>query len=81
MGYIEDNIDGENLAAMPSPEQLRNDADLEISISPLTSLASRTTDQGVISHVADRADYTAAYKEAMAAQADVGARMAIVSEK
>ena len=62
LGYIEENIDGENVAAMPSPEQLRNDAALEISISPLTSLASRTTDQGVVSRVSDRANYTAEYK-------------------
>ena len=81
LGYIEDNIDGENVAAVPSRGQLRNDAALEISISPLTSLASRTTDQGVISRVADRANYNAAYKEAMAEQADVGAIMAMVSEK
>ena len=79
LGYIEDNISGENVAAGPSREQLRNDAALEIS--PLTSLASRKTYQGVISFVADRANYTVAYKEAMAAQADVGARMAMVSEK
>ena len=50
------------MAAVPSRELLRNDAALDISISPLTSLASRTTDQGVISRVADRANYTAAYK-------------------
>ena len=66
---------------MHSREQLRNDAALEISISPLTSLAARTTDQRVISRVADRANYTATYKEAMAAQADVGSRMSMVSEK
>ena len=47
----------------------------------MTSLASRTTDQGVISHVADRANYTSEYKEEMDAQDDVGARMAMVSEK
>ena len=62
LGYIEDNIDGEYLATVPSCEQLRNDVSLEISISPLTSLASRTTDQGFISCVADRGNYTAAYK-------------------
>ena len=62
LGYIEYNIDGENVAAVPSREQLRNDAALDISISPLTSLAYRTTDQGVISRVADRANYTAEYK-------------------
>ena len=81
LGYIEENIDGENVAAVPSREQLCNDTDLEISISPLMSLASRTTDQGVISRVANRANYTAAYKEAMAAQANVGARMDMVSKK
>ena len=67
------------MAVVPSREQLRNDAALEISISSLTSLASRTTDQGVISRVVDRANYTDACKEAMAEQADVGARMAMVS--
>ena len=46
LGYIEDNIAGENVAAVPSREQLHNDAALEIS--PLASLASRTTDQGVV---------------------------------
>ena len=30
LGYIEDNIYGENVAAVPSREQLRNDAALEI---------------------------------------------------
>ena len=81
LGYIEDNIYGENVAAVPIREQLLNDAALDISIPPLTSLASRTMDQGVISRVADRANYTATYKEAMAAQADVGSRMSMVSEK
>ena len=59
LGYTEDNISGENVSAVPSREQLHNDAALEISISPLTSLASRTTDQGVISRVSNRANYTA----------------------
>ena len=40
-----------------------------------------TTDQGVISPVADRANCTAAYNETMAVQADVCAGMAMVSEK
>ena len=81
LGYIEDNISGKNVAVVPTSEQLCNDAALEISISPLASLASSTTDQGVISHVADRANYTSEYKEEIDAQDDVGVRMATVSEK
>ena len=49
--------------------------------SPLTSLASRTTDQGVIFCIDDRTNYIAAYKEEVAAQDNVGARMSMVSEK
>ena len=52
-----------------------------ISISPLTTLASRTTDQEGISRIANRVNYTSAYKKAMSAQAYVGARMTMVSEK
>ena len=80
LGYVEDDIAGDNVADVPSRAQIRNAAALEIE-SPLSSSSAKTKDSSSLSHLSDRATYNDVYKEAMAAQADVGSRLAMVSEK